>query len=88
MKSKFDWNEEVNMSGLREKERINALNEVWILASISHPNIIAYKEAFIYENCLCIVMEHANGGDLSKLIEKKKWDAQLISEQDIWSYFY
>jgi len=44
---------------------------VRILASISHPNIIAYKEAFIYENALCIVMELASGGDLSSLIEKK-----------------
>lgn len=64
--------EEVNMTGLRDKERVNALNEVRILASISHPGIIAYKEAFIYENTLCIVMEYANGGDLAKLIDKKK----------------
>jgi NIMA (never in mitosis gene a)-related kinase len=35
------------MDGLSEKERHNALNEVRILASIKHPNIIAYKEAFI-----------------------------------------
>lgn len=76
------------MSGLREKERFNALNEVRILASISHPNIIGYKEAFIFENCLCIVMEHANGGDLSRLIEKKKREAQLITESEIWGYFY
>lgn len=32
----------------------------------SHPNIIAYKDAFIDEktSTLCIVMEFANGGDL------------------------
>jgi len=37
----------VKLSGLKPKERENALNEVRILASISHPNIVAYKEAFI-----------------------------------------
>jgi NIMA (never in mitosis gene a)-related kinase len=35
------------MQALSEKEKENALNEVRILASISHQNICAYKEAFI-----------------------------------------
>ena len=39
----------VKMDELSEKERMNALNEVRILASIKHPNIIQYKEAFIDE---------------------------------------
>ena len=37
----------VKMNNLSEKEKENALNEVRILASISHPCIIGYKEAFI-----------------------------------------
>ena len=37
----------VRMQKLSDKEKDNALNEVRILASIKHPNIIAYKEAFI-----------------------------------------
>jgi len=37
------------MGNLTSKEKDNALNEVRILASISHPNVIAYKEAFIDE---------------------------------------
>ena len=37
----------VRMVNLSEKERQNALNEVRILASINHVNIIGYKEAFI-----------------------------------------
>ena len=39
----------VKMLNLSEKEKENALNEVRILASLDHPNIIAYKEAFIDE---------------------------------------
>jgi len=34
---------------LSEKEKQNALNEVRILASIRHPNIVGYKEVFIEE---------------------------------------
>jgi NIMA (never in mitosis gene a)-related kinase 1/4/5 len=49
----------VKMGKLSEREKENALNEIRILASISHPNVVAYKEAFFEnkEGCLCIVME-------------------------------
>ena len=39
----------VKMVKLSDKEKENALNEVRILASIRHPNICSYKEAFIDE---------------------------------------
>lgn len=39
----------VKMGKLSDKEKENALNEVRILASISHKNICAYHEAFIDE---------------------------------------
>ena len=58
------------MLTLTEKEKENALNEVRILASIDEPNVISYKEAFIDEgtNCLCLVMEFADNGDLYQKI--------------------
>ena len=56
----------VKMGKLAPKEKENALNEVRILASVNHPNVIGYKEAFFEDitNCLCLVMENADGGDL------------------------
>lgn len=55
----------VKLLNLSEKEKENALNEVRILASINHPNVIAYKEAFLDEpsSSLCIIMEFADNGD-------------------------
>ena len=35
------------MGNLSDKEAQNALNEVRILASIAHSNIVSYKEAFL-----------------------------------------
>ena len=60
------------MMKLTEKEKENALNEVRILASINHPNVIAYKEAFFddYTSSLCTVMEHAAEGDLQGKISR------------------
>ena len=63
----------VSLEPLSVKERQNALNEVRILASITHPCIIGYKEAFIDEGTyLCIVMDFANDGDLFQKISKFK----------------
>jgi NIMA (never in mitosis gene a)-related kinase len=39
----------VKMEKLSDKEKENALNEVRILASVGHQNIVSYKEAFIDE---------------------------------------
>lgn len=40
----------VKLQNLTAKEKDNAINEVRILASIKHPNVIQYKDAFIDEN--------------------------------------
>ena len=39
----------VNFTNLNSKERINSLNEIRFLSSISHQNIISYKESFYEE---------------------------------------
>ena len=62
----------VILKNLSEKEKENAINEVRILASIKHGNIISYKEAFIDKTSesLCIVMELVDMGDLYGQIMK------------------
>lgn len=62
---------------LKDKEKENALNEVRFLASIEDDYIVAYKvkqltlsrlfffkEAFIDDESLCIVMELLSKGDV------------------------
>lgn len=53
---------------MKEKEKENALNEVRILASLSDEFIVGYKEAFIEDSILYIIMEFAAGGDIQKKI--------------------
>ena len=80
---------QVKIEKLSKRERENALNEVRILASINHPNVIEYKEAFIDEKskCLCIIMENASDGDLYKKIGRHKRDRTYIKERQIWKIF-
>ena len=79
----------VAMGKLSEKEKQNAVNEIRILASITHTNVIGYKEAFFdnKDNCLCIIMEMADGGDLLQAIELKKKNKEKFTEKQIWHYF-
>lgn len=37
----------VKLKDMSEKEKVNALNEVRILASVHSPNIVNYKECFL-----------------------------------------
>lgn len=68
------------MTKLCEKEKSNALNEIRILASINHPNIVGYRDAFYNEETatLNIVMDFATKGDLSRMIETHKKNKQHI----------
>ena len=56
----------VKMLKLTPKEKENAVNEVRILASIRHPNVAGYHEAFYEDSShsLYIVMEYCDNGDL------------------------
>ena len=79
----------VKMGKLSAKEKENALNEVRILASINHPNVIGYKEAFFEDanNSLCIVMENADGGDLLQMINAHKKGNSNFTEKQVWHIF-
>ena len=77
----------VRLDRLSPKEKLNALNEVRILASIKHPNVVGFKEAFIDvpSNSLCLVMDYANDGDLLQKIKNFRKERGFFSENEIWS---
>ena len=79
----------VQISKLSPIERQNSLNEISLLASINHKNIISYKESFYNEenHTLNIILEYADDGDLqTKIISKKKFGC-FFEEKTIWSLF-
>ena len=76
----------VTISGLGKKERENALNEIRLIASLNHKNIIGYKEAFYDEKSMTlnIVMEYADDGDLSSKIKYNIKNHLVFEESTIW----
>jgi serine/threonine protein kinase len=74
---------EVDLSHMNEQGRLEALKEVGFLSQLNHPNIISYKEFFKRETAavgrgqkqkrvLYIIMEYADGGDLSQRIKQQR----------------
>jgi NIMA (never in mitosis gene a)-related kinase len=86
---KFYAMKKVYIEKLNKKEQQNALNEIRILASLSHPHIVQFHEAFLDESCacLCIVMEYCQKGDLSRIISTHLETCSFISETFIMRTF-
>ncbi|KAF4516945.1 hypothetical protein B566_EDAN005546, partial [Ephemera danica] len=59
---------EVNIIELSASERQFALNEVQVLSSLNHPNII---RSFERDGQLMIEMEYADGGNLNQLLARR-----------------
>ena len=82
----------INLGNLNEKERKAALSEVAliqaeVLKGLRHPNVVAYRESFIDEGELIIVMEYCEGGDLARQVKTFKDRGEMISEAQIMSWF-
>ena len=53
---------------------------------MKNENIVSYKEAFIESNCLYIVMEYMNNGDLFDKIQEHQKAGTYFKEHVIWIY--
>ena len=75
-------------SNIDDIELEASLNEIRLLFSLNHPNIISYKEAFYDKatNTLNIVLEFAGDGDLSQKIKLNKKNHKRIDENTIWDW--
>lgn len=63
---------EIEMSLLDEQAKSKAFEEVQLLSSLQHPNIVAHRESFQDNGKFYIAMEYVDGGDLSDKISNRK----------------
>lgn len=71
---------ELNVSPLSDRNRKEANNEIEILSSLNHKNIIKYLNHFVDNDVLCIELEFANGGSLAEKIAKCEEDEKMFCE--------
>jgi NIMA (never in mitosis gene a)-related kinase len=72
----------IKMVNKSPREVASCLNEVRILASITNPYVLAYREAFYdeIEQSLVLVTEFASEGDLSTYIKDSQRKKERIAE--------
>ena len=51
----------VLLEGLGEREQAGCMMEAGLLKNLNHPNIVGYKESFLGNNNLTIIMEYCEG---------------------------
>lgn len=63
---------EIKMLQLSASDRQMALNEVKVLATLDHPNIVSYYDSFERDGVLMIEMEFADDGNLAEFLSQRK----------------
>ncbi|CAM9640609.1 unnamed protein product [Pylaiella littoralis] len=75
----------IKLKNIPPKEQEACKNEVELLSRMCHPNIVGYTNSFLYKNCLCIIMEYCDAGDLGDRVNEAK--GQLFPESKVMTWF-
>uniref|UniRef100_A0A0G4GAF4 non-specific serine/threonine protein kinase n=1 Tax=Chromera velia CCMP2878 TaxID=1169474 RepID=A0A0G4GAF4_9ALVE len=63
---------QVNLAALDAKQQEDSFREVELLRQLKHTNVVEYKENFVINDMLVIIMEYCKGGDLSGAIKERR----------------
>ena len=80
----------IPLINMNEEKKKKTFEEVKILKKLNHPNIIKFHEGFIVPNpspALNIIVEYADGGDLSMKIKNQKKKNRYFEESQILDWF-
>jgi NIMA (never in mitosis gene a)-related kinase len=78
---------EIIIGHLKPAEQVSARQEAEVLNQMKHSNITMYVESFVESSKLYIVMEHADGGDISESIKRRKANGNLYPETEAMRIF-
>eukprot|EP01016_Furgasonia_blochmanni_P023107 TRINITY_DN25027_c0_g1_i1.p1 TRINITY_DN25027_c0_g1~~TRINITY_DN25027_c0_g1_i1.p1 ORF type:complete len:382 (-),score=71.27 TRINITY_DN25027_c0_g1_i1:59-1204(-) len=77
---------QVDIKNMKEEDRKATLKEAKILEALKHPNIVSFREVYkTKKGRLCIVMDYADGGDLSSRIQQAR--GHYFPEKQILDWF-
>ena len=78
---------EIVVGHLKQSERDAAEQEAKVLSQMTHSNITMYIESFIEGSKLYIVMEHADGGDLTAAVKRRAGSGMKWPENEVMRIF-
>ena len=78
----------VDLEQLKDRDKRLAEQEVEVLKSMSHPNIVKLKESFLFTPFLLVmVVEYCEQGELRNAIRVKADQGEYFSEEEILRWF-
>jgi len=75
---------QLNVRKMSRREIQEALNEVRLLASVVHRNVLRFCEVFLEGKHLYIVTEFCEGGDVMSYVTRRRGK---VKERELWSIF-
>lgn len=75
----------INTLGMSAEDKEDARMEFLIHKTLRSPYIVKYQTHFYDKNCMWILLEYMDGGDLGQYVEKQK--GRLIDEKTVWEFF-
>ena len=77
----------INMHAMPLRDRQRSEQEAQVLQTLSHKNIVEFKESFVENGILIIVMEYCSQGDLSTLIKTYREANKKLDQATICTWF-
>ena len=68
-----------------DKERQLCKQEISLLSQLNHPNINKYYKSILQNDCLYIIMEFMDNGDISGFINAHKKFKKPVREEEVWN---
>lgn len=75
------------MLTMRQVKKVYHSEQINVLKSLSHPNIVKYYDSFLCKGKLCIIMDYAENGDLSKKIKEAKISQTPFDLKQVFDWF-
>lgn len=78
----------IDISKMQKNEISDAVNEIRVLASIRHPHVVGFYDAFLAnrDHELWVVMELCACGDLSSKVDRYRKRRKYMDERVVWSH--
>ncbi|ESS64043.1 putative protein kinase [Trypanosoma cruzi] len=76
----------ISLTEMDVEQRREAAQEIRVMSCLHHPFIVAQRDAFLFKDSLCIVMDHYDGGDLAALItwQREKDEYLPMGQVMVW----
>eukprot|EP01006_Ploeotia_vitrea_P039021 TRINITY_DN66304_c1_g1_i1.p1 TRINITY_DN66304_c1_g1~~TRINITY_DN66304_c1_g1_i1.p1 ORF type:complete len:455 (-),score=74.08 TRINITY_DN66304_c1_g1_i1:362-1726(-) len=79
---------ELNLKQMNKKDKRSSENEVRMLQQLDHPFIVKFVDSFVDKNeIMYIIMEYADGVDLSAKIKQQRRTRKYFSEDQVMLWF-